>query len=90
MASSTTSGRTSAPGARRSGAEQPRHEVAAEIAPAEAVDRDIYLHAAFGGPAQGAGDFLADPVVGEDIALEVDLNLGRFDFGEQRREVFAA
>ena len=39
--------------------------------------------------AAAGGDPVAGLVVGEDVALEVDLELGRFDFGEQRREIFA-
>ena len=72
------------------GGSQARHEVDAEIASAEAVDRHADLDAACSSAAQRVGDGMADFVGGEDVAFEVDLVARRFDLGEQGGEVFAA
>jgi len=69
---------------------QLRQEIGGEIARAETVDRDVDLDAARGGPAQRAGDGMADRVGGEDVAFEVDLDAGGGEGGEQFRKVFAA
>jgi hypothetical protein len=50
-------------------------EIGREIAGAEAIDRDIDQYAALGRLAQGAGDLVADFVIGEDVALKIDLGL---------------
>ena len=76
-------------GAHPGGTEQGQ-EVGCKVARAEAIDRDIDLHAAFGRTAQGASHLVADLVVGEDVAFEVDLGL-RFGNGrEQGGEVVGA
>ena len=69
---------------------QPGKKVDFEIACPEAVDRDIDLNPAIGCPAQRTGHLLANFIVGEDVAFEVDLDFGGVDGGKQRREVFVA
>ena len=62
-------------------------EVVGEIPGAETVHGDVDLYAAFGRFAQGAGDLMADFIVGEDVAFEVDLDLCPGNRGQQGREV---
>ena len=72
------------------GGHKARHEILREIARPEAVDQNPDPDAACGRKAQGGGHFVADCVVGVDVGFEVDLELGRRDFGKQGREVFAS
>jgi hypothetical protein len=64
------------------------HKVSFEIPPAEAVHRSIYLYAALCRSAECTGNGMADFIVRENVAFEVNFLSCSFDRSEQGGEIF--